>query len=95
MDWDACGTIDWDQYYEGVPLNASVGSHHGHMQFGGDWHLLPMPKISWFVCDQAAIDNGVFALGGHPVAEGFGYKADTLEELVAQAIFLPSSSLFC
>lgn len=93
MDWDACGTIDWDQYYEGVPLNASVGSHHGHMQFGGDWHLLPMPKISWFVCDQTAIDNGVFALQGEdPVAEGFGYKADTLEELAAQAD-LPAEQL--
>lgn len=39
------------------------------------------------------IDNGVFALQGEdPVAEGFGYKADTLEELAAQAD-LPAEQL--
>lgn len=43
MDWDACCTFDWDQFYAGVPMNAAVGSRHGHMQFGGNWHLLPMP----------------------------------------------------
>lgn len=86
MDWDACCTFDWDQFYAGVPMNAAVGSRHGHMQFGGNWHLLPMPEISWFVCDQAAMDAGAYAFQGtDPVAEGFGYKADTLEDLAAQA----------
>ena len=61
MDWDACCTFDWDQFYAGVPMNAAVGSRHGHMQFGGNWHLLPMPEISWFVCDQAAMDAGAYA----------------------------------
>lgn len=45
-----------------------------------------MPEISWFVCDQAAMDAGAYAFQGtDPVAEGFGYKADTLEDLAAQA----------
>lgn len=86
MDWDACCTFDWEEFCDGTPMNAAVGSRHGHMQFGGDWHLLPMPEISWFVCDQAAMDNGAYAFQGtDPVSEGFGYKADTLEDLAAQA----------
>ena len=64
------------------------------MQFGGDWHLLPMPKISWFVCDQAAIDNGVFALQGEdPVAEASVTRPTRSRSLLLRQIFLPSSSL--
>ncbi len=93
MDWDACCTYDWSQHENGVSLESTVSSRHGHMQFGGDWHLLPMPAESWFICDQAAMDAGCYAAQGEdPVSEGFGYSADTIEEL-AEQVGLPADEL--
>ena len=45
------------------------------MQFGGTG-TLPMPEISWFVCDQAVGGRRRHAFQGtDPVAEGFGRHA--------------------
>ena len=41
------------------------------MQFGGTGTFLPMPEISWFLCDQAAWTPAPTLLQGtDPVAEG-------------------------
>ena len=86
MDVDACCTNFWDDVNAGWSIDEAVGSRHGHMQFGGDWHLLPMPETSWFIFDQDALEAGVYAQQGEdPVADGFGYSADTIEELAEKA----------
>lgn len=92
MDWDACVI---GHVYEGQSdLSMNVGCRHGHMNFGGEWSHLPMPAKSWFVFDQTGYEAGAFNAGGtdpmagangaDPVSDGFGYQADTLEELAAQ-----------
>lgn len=92
MDWDGVVTLDWDAVNAGTDHSMAVGSRHGHMQFGGDWPHLPMPDISWFIFDQAAFDAGAYKKQGtDPVAEGFGFKADTIEELAQQADIIADS----
>ena len=91
MDQDGDVVVDWDAMEEG-DLTTHVGSRHGHMQFGGEWPHLPMPKDTWFICDASAYDemvNGKEGKGGmsyDPIESGgYGYTADTLEGLAEQA----------
>ena len=95
MDCDSDVEVDWDAMEEGG-LSTHVGSRHGHMQFGGEWPHLPMPKDTWFICDAAGYDdilNGKKPLCYDPIAEGgYGFQADTLEEL-AEAAGLPADEL--
>ena len=89
MDYDMDVVVDWDAMDEG-DLTTHVGSRHGHMQFGGEWPHLPMPKDTWFICDAdgytAGMNDGFPTFGCDPIAEGgYGYQADTLEELAEQA----------
>lgn len=91
MDWDGCTT------YEAQPMGSDatchVGMRHGHTQFGGEWPHLPQPAVSWFVFDADAQAAGAYGYGsGDPVADGFGYKADTIEEL-ASAMGVPAEEL--
>ena len=87
MDWDGCTTYDYD-FGPGSDISVHVGCRHGHQQFGGEFHVLPMPAVSWFVYDDAAANDestpAYHNLTGDPVADGYGYKADTLEELAEQ-----------
>lgn len=91
MDWDGCTT------YEAQPVGSDVSTHvgmrHGHTQFGGEWPHLPQPAVSWFVFDAKSQAEGAYGYGsGDPVADGFGYRADTIEEL-AQAMEVPVDEL--
>ena len=87
MDWDGCTTYDYD-FGPGSDESVHVGCRHGHQQFGGEFHVLPMPGVSWFVYDDDAAKNektpAYHNMSGDPVADGYGYKADTLEELAEQ-----------
>ncbi len=87
MDWDGCTTYDYD-FGPGSDMSVHVGCRHGHQQFGGEFTHLPMPAVSWFVYDSvAAADEKTPAyhnMTGDPVADGYGYAADTLEELAEQ-----------
>lgn len=89
MDYDGDVVVDWDAMDEGN-LTTHVGSRHGHMQFGGEWPHLPMPKDTWFICDADNYGAVSEALGYDPIeVGGYGYQADTLEELAEQAGILP------
>lgn len=65
----------------------AIKANKGVMQFGGEWNHLPMPSVGWFVFDS---DNYERAFDFEatkttdPVADGWLYKADTLEDLAAQ-----------
>lgn len=84
MDRDGDVVVDWDAMDEG-DLSTHVGSRHGHMQFGGEWPHLPMPKDTWFICDANNYGTVAEALGYDPIeVGGYGYTADTLEDLAAQ-----------
>ncbi len=84
MDYDMA-TSGWPTSDTLDSLSTDVGSRHGHQQFGGDWSTLPMPATTWFVFDQSGADNKAYTAGTQDiVADGFGYKADTIEELAAQ-----------
>lgn len=85
MDNDSDVVVDWDAMDEG-DLSTHVGSRHGHMQFGGEWPHLPMPKDTWFICDADNYGAVTDALGYDPIeVGGYGYTADTIEDLAAQA----------
>lgn len=89
MDYDGDVVVDWDAMDEG-DLTTHVGSRHGHMQFGGEWPHLPMPKDTWFVCDADNYGAVADALGYDPIeVGGYGFTADTLEDLAQQAGILP------
>ncbi|MDR0500412.1 MAG: FAD-binding protein [Coriobacteriales bacterium] len=84
MDWDACVLNDWPGQERGDTLETSVGCRHGHFQFGGEWPHLPMPQESWFIFDSAHLEKAYGTNGTDPVADGFGYKTDTIAELAAK-----------
>ena len=85
MDRDGDVVVDWDAMEEG-DLSTHVGCRHGHMQFGGEWPHLPMPKDTWFICDGAVYADVVKSAGYDPIeVGGYGYTADTIEDLAAQA----------
>ena len=94
MDWDKDVAVDWDSFTE-RDLRLHVGSRHGHMQFGGEWPHLPMPAVTWFITDaagyQSILENKMMAITFDPM-EGWGYTAETLEEL-AGLIDVPADEL--
>lgn len=87
MDWDGCTTYDYD-FEPGSDPSIHVGSRHGHYQFGGEWTHLPMPGVCWFIYDEAAAKDektpAYHHKSGDPVADGFGYSADSIEELAGK-----------
>lgn len=98
MDWDSID-INRDEENDEWSLgemDLHVGSRHGLMQFGGEWNHLPLPSIGWFIFDQDGYDNGAFDFeytkSTDPVADGWLYRADTLEEL-AQLCEVPADQL--
>ncbi len=92
MDWDTDVAVDWDAMEEGN-LSTHVGSRHGHMQFGGEWPHLPMPKTTWFICDDAVYADVCDSVGYDPIeVGGYGFTADTIEDLAA-AIEVPADEL--
>ncbi len=101
MDWDGHKSLDVtnDQFNTGdsaTDLSLHVGSRHGVMQFGGEWGHLPMPSIGWFIFDADALEAGAFdfeyAGTTDPVADGWLYEADTIEEL-AELCDMPANEL--
>ena len=95
MDWDGCTTYDYD-FKPGSDPSIHVGSRHGHFQYGGEWSHLPTPGVSWFIYDNVAANDpdapAYHHLSGDPVADGYGYSADTIEEL-AEKIGVPAEEL--
>lgn len=98
MDVDYVVSQNWYDYAQGnATLETTTSCRHGHFNFGGEWPHVVLPATSWFVFDQANLENavrgGVAPLtDGDPVAEGWAVKADTLEEL-ATLIEVPASEL--
>ncbi len=84
MDWDGYSNKSEIQYQDDVSL--AVGSRHGHMQIGGEWPHLAMPRKAWFVFDQAGFEAGAIPEGvtTDPVADKLAYAANTIDELAAQ-----------
>lgn len=73
-------------------LKVHTGTRHAHVNFGGEWKTLPMPSKAWFICDQHAVDAGALNGSTDPVADGYAYAADTIEEL-ASLIDVPADEL--
>lgn len=92
MDWDACAAGDVLEI--GSDLRTNVGFRHGATQWGGRWVHLPMPSQAWFIYDADGLAAGALPedLTSDPVADGWAYSADTLEEL-AEQIDVPSDEL--
>lgn len=89
--------MEWHSYgreQEGDELRCHVGMRHGDTQYGGEWCHTMLPEVYWFVFDQAGMDAGALQrLGSEdPVENGWGYRADTLEEL-AELIEVPAEEL--
>ena len=87
MDWDSDHEHDWEVIDQN-PLNINVGSRHGHMQFGGEWPHLPMPKTTWYILDDEGYKKMMAystAPNFEPSSEGYGYTANTIEELADKA----------
>ncbi len=87
MDWDSDHEHDWE-VIDKNPLDINVGSRHGHMQFGGEWPHLPMPKDTWYILDDDGHTNMMAsstAPNFDPSSEGYGYTADSIEELADKA----------
>ncbi|MDR0514746.1 MAG: FAD-binding protein [Coriobacteriaceae bacterium] len=85
MDWDACVLNDWPGQDRGDTFETAVGCRHGHFQFGGEWPHLPMPAESWFIFDAAHLEKAYGTNGTDPIADGFGYKADSIADLAKLA----------
>ena len=68
---------------ENDDLRIHVGHRHGDQQFGGSWMHQQLPPVSWYIFDQASMSDGAAdkLQMDDPVAEGWGFKADSLEEL--------------
>lgn len=92
MDWDACAAGDVLEI--GSDLRTNVGFRHGATQWGGRWIHLPMPPRAWFVFDADGLAAGALPEGltDDPVADGWAYSADTIEDLAAQ-IDVPADEL--
>lgn len=91
MDYDMA-VSGWPQSDELVSLEGDVGCRHGHQQFGGEWPLLPLPSVMWFIYDQDHAEDAYTDGTGDPVADGFAVSADSIEELAA-LIDVPESEL--
>lgn len=86
MDWDSDHEIDWSTMSD-MTLETNVGSRHGHMQFGGEWPHLPMPETTWYILDAdgyAGMMADEIAPAFDPAGEGYGFSADTVEDLAGK-----------
>lgn len=92
MDWDACAA--GNVLPIGSDLATNVGFRHGATQWGGQWIHLQMPPVAWFVYDADGLAAGAIPEGvtSDPVADGWAYSANTLEDLAAQ-IDVPADEL--
>ncbi len=94
MDWDSDHEHDWDVIDQN-PLSINVGSRHGHMQFGGEWPHLPMPKTTWYILDDDGYKKMMAyetAPNFEPSSDGYGFRANSIAEL-AEAAGLPADEL--
>lgn len=73
-------------------LESDVGSRHGHQQFGGEWSLLPLPSVMWFIYDQDHASDAYIDGSSDPVADGYAVSAGSIEEL-AGLIDVPAGEL--
>ena len=98
MDVDYVVSQSWYDYVKGeADLTTTTSCRHGHYNFGGEWPHMILPATSWFVFDDANMDNAVrggigVLTEGDPVEEGWAVKADTIEEL-ATLIDVPADEL--
>lgn len=78
----------------GADLTRGVGYRHGITQFGGNWTHLPFPEKGWLVFDAQGLAKGGLPpeLTKDPVADGWTYSANSIEELAA-AIKVPADEL--
>ncbi|MEG2200947.1 MAG: FAD-binding protein [Raoultibacter sp.] len=99
MDWEGSTMFEAD-IKQGDDLSLRYGCRHGAQNFGGDYAHLPLPSTTWFVFDATGLANGAYLgsktgsvtsqnsknsnNAADPVADGFAYKADTIEELASQ-----------
>lgn len=93
QDFDACSNYaNYTEPDSNPALN--VGYRHGITQFGGHFAHLPMPEKAWFIYDADGLAAGAIPAetSTDPVADGWAYKADTIEELAA-AIEVPAEEL--
>lgn len=91
-DWDACAA--GDVLPIGSDLRTNVGYRHGSTQWGGRWIHLQLPEKAWFVFDAEGLAAGALPEGltDDPVADGWAYSADTIEQLAA-SIEVPADEL--
>lgn len=98
MDVDYVVSQNWYDYAnENASLATTTSCRHGHYNFGGEWPHVILPATSWFIFDEANMDNAVrggvgVLCEGDPVEEGWAVKADTIEEL-ASLIDVPADEL--
>lgn len=98
MDVDYVVSQNWYDYAnENASLATTTSCRHGHFNFGGEWPHVILPATSWFIFDEANVDNAVrggvgVLCEGDPVEEGWAVKADTIEELAA-LIDVPADEL--
>lgn len=98
MDVDYVVSQNWYDYAnENASLATTTSCRHGHFNFGGEWPHVVLPATSWFIFDEANVDNAVrggvgVLCEGDPVEEGWAVKADTIEELAA-LIDVPADEL--
>ena len=94
MDWDSDHEHDWD-VIDNNPLTLNVGSRHGHMQFGGEWPHLPMPKTTWYILDDEGYQKMMAyetAPSFDPSSDGYGFTANSISEL-AEKTGMPADQL--
>ncbi len=94
MDFDGALTC-LDHSSADGDLRTAVGWRHAMVNYGGQWALVnPMPAKGWFIFDQAGLDAGAIPtqISTDPVADGWAYRADTIEELASQ-IDVPADEL--
>lgn len=98
MDVDYVVSQSWYDYAQGdADIATTTSCRHGHYNFGGEWPHVVLPATSWFVFDQANMENAVRGGVGvltenDPVEDGWAVKADTIEELAA-LIDVPADEL--
>lgn len=97
-DWDGCSIpspMDQMPYAEpGANLSETVTYRHGLTQYGGDMTHLCVPERAWYIYDANGLAAGAIPsdLSADPVADGWAYTADTLEDLAAK-IDVPAEEL--
>lgn len=105
-DWE--GSTMFEASSRDNDLSLQYGCRHGKQNFGGGYTTLPMPTTTWFVFDADGLAAGAYlgsntgtvnsqnskseANEADPVADGYAYVAETIEEL-AQQMGVPAEEL--